>query len=224
MKTIIFSALLGTFAIFVFSCSSDVPFAPVEQKLLDLSKGLGFVQGVSDGSNLVAIAIRNNASDGQTYDSDQQWFYFYDNRGNPAAPSTLAVNGLNLSTTVGMQAGNSSLSWNGASHIWVVTGSGSIPTYADTISSLNRFSITEPDTKIDTVFKSLGLTVSWESPGSVDSIGIELRYLISLSRITDSTAPTTPWMLSITAPNDSGYTFTANQLATNWRQCPRRAS
>jgi len=70
------------------------------------------------------MTLRLNASDGNVYDLDQQWFYCYNSLGTPVTPSALSVNSNSLGTTVSTQAGSFSVSWGGANHIWNLTGTG----------------------------------------------------------------------------------------------------
>jgi|GEM_PF-1831579 len=214
MKRLIGILWVVTMVIAFSGCSNEQTTTPFGNGGIDLSKGLGAIQTASNGSNLVAVAFRRNASDGQPYDTDQQWLYCFNSGGSPAAPAAVTVNSNSLITTVGTQAGNTLLTWNGANHIWSVTGAGSIPSYSDTIASLNRFSITEPDTKADTIFRTSGVTVTWDSPGSVDSVGIVLEYNTSLSRLFDTTAPDTTWRLGVATANSGSYTFSSSQLTS----------
>lgn len=199
--------------IVLVSCTTEHNIGPDQKSgAIDLAKGLGAIQSITDGCNVVAMTIRNNASDGNKYDTDQQWVYCFDRSGSPIAPASASVNSQSLITTVGVQSGNTTLAWNGAPHVWSIVGTGSVPTYSDTIVSLMRFNISQPSTKIDTIRKSSGLTVSWTSPGAIDSVGIVLEYNTALSRIADTSAPTAPWRVAVATDNDGSYTFTSNQL------------
>ncbi|MCX6152718.1 MAG: hypothetical protein NT007_01015 [Candidatus Kapabacteria bacterium] len=72
-------------------------------------------------------------------------------------------------------------------HIWEVTGNSVVPTYSDTILSLNSFKIVSPLPMIDSINKNVGINLSYTSINNTDTIYILANLNKGRSLILDST-------------------------------------
>ncbi len=199
-------------ALLVVSCSDDSTSA----SLKDSNEGWwnsSNISSISNGLNLVSTTLRFNKADNTNSDRDSQWFYFFDGNGAPASPASLALNGVSLSSVLDRQAGNTAMTWNGANHVWTVGGTGSIPSYSDTLASLNRFDVTAPVSFSDTISASSGVVVTWASPGSIDSVLLEVDYDYSTSVMFDSTVGASNWRRLKVVANTGSHTLSAGDLS-----------
>lgn len=170
-----------------------------------------FSTGPAD-AYVVAGQTRVMKPDGSYSEYQQQWTYFYTTTGSASAANAVKLNGQSLNVTVGSQAGSISVDYDGAQQVWDVTGNANVPTFRDSITSPSRFSITEPDTKTDTVMKSSGFTLEYNSPGT-DSVYIVLEYSLIFSRRIDTTASTASWRKVLPSSNTGAYTVSSSHLA-----------
>lgn len=161
---------------------------------------------------LVASQTRLMQPSGSYGEYQQQWTYFYTSTGGATTANAVTLNGQAMSVTLGSQAGSVDVSYDGAYHVWDVTGNSNVPTFKDSIASPTRFYITEPDTKVDTITKSIGFAIEYTSPGT-DSVYIVIDYSPAVSNRHDSTAPTVSWRTVIPAQNTGTYTVTSSQLS-----------
>lgn len=178
----------------------------------------GFIFTVTPADGyLVSKVDRLMDANGGHSERHSQWIYFYSGAGSPVAANAVALNTQSLTVGVGVQAGIRTVSYDGANHIWSVTGNTNVPTYSDTVVSPTRFTITEPDAGVDSISKGSGVTVQYTSPGT-DSVFITLAYENGASRRRDSTTTITAWIKSYWVANTGSYTVPSsafNTLAPN---------
>ncbi len=160
---------------------------------------------------LVTYSSRTNAYGGATADDNQQWMYFY-NSGTPVRANSVTVNGNSLETALGYQAGSYPLTFGTGYHTWSVTGNASVPTYTHSVTPPSRFTITSPDTGVDTVDVSTGITITHTSPGT-DSVLVRVMYELGISNREDSAASDTPWMYMDMYDNTGSITLSPSNLS-----------
>lgn len=108
--------------------------------------------------------------------------YFYDNSLNYHPADVITLNGNQIS----QRTDNDNVTFDGnTNHIWVVTGNQQIPSYSDTIQSLNTFQITTPLAH-DTIYKNLGVSINYTTLNGIDSVAVYARFNRGLSSTIDS--------------------------------------
>ncbi len=199
-------------SLFIWSCSDSIIESSNDDSSNSAGKGFGMLSTVyDDGVNLICFRVNRNASDGSLNSSDQQWMYIFDSSGDPVAANSATVESQTLTTTVASMAGVHTLSWDGADHDWSITGNSDVPTFSIAVESPNSFRITEPDTRVDTVTKSSGFTIDYDTPGT-DSVAIVLVYDEFLSYRSDSNASTSYWRWETKQANTGSYSVSSSTL------------
>lgn len=153
-----------------------------------------------------------NGSGGHS-ESQSQQTYFYTSGGSPIAANAVSINSQSLSVSVGIQAGIKTVGYDGANHIWSVTGNSNVPTYSDTVISPTRITITEPDAMVDTIIKSSGTTITYSSPGT-DSVLITLSYDYPASVRRDTTISPSVWNKQYWVANTGSHTVPSSAFST----------
>lgn len=124
--------------------------------------------------------------------------YFYDSLNHYNPVNSVLLNGLQISQRDDID----SIVFDGTTnHIWNITGNSYIPSFIDTVCSLNNFTITYPIP--DATFnKNNSLTISYTPISGIDTVAIIAKYNLGLSHRLDST-------------NDTSKNFTNAKIVPN---------
>jgi len=127
---------------------------------------------------LAAVTERN---DGVSSPDNAQFqiLRFYDSSGSSVPVSSASLNG----TSIDLSSNNDikNFSFNGADHVWAVTGGIGFPSFTDTCETPNQFDITGINAWSDTLDLSTGRTISYTSTGT-DSVYIFVEFQPGVSR------------------------------------------
>jgi len=99
--------------------------------------------------------------------SKGQRSFFYDSTGHSIFASSVGLNGFNIS----QRSDTLDIPFNGSFHYWNIIGNNTVPTYNDTIQSINSFVINSP-LPWDTIYKNSGFTIYWSNIANLDSVAI----------------------------------------------------
>lgn len=171
-KRVVLTQILSAIFLLIslVSCSNkDVPTNPT-------GRGIGSFYGVSsepencDGY-LYTTLTRYMQNDIVGSDAFQHQAYFYNADGNHIIVESLFLN--NVLFNQSRLIDTIYVPFDGVqNHIWDVHGSPYLPSFSDTILSVNAININSPRSWIDTVYKHNGLTIQYSQILGIDSIKV----------------------------------------------------
>lgn len=172
-KRVVLTQILSAIFLLIglVSCSNkeDIPTNPT-------GRGIGSFYGVSsepencDGY-LYTTLTRYMQNDIVGSDAFQDQAYFYNADGNHIIVESLFLN--NVLFNQSRLIDTIYVPFDGVQyHIWDVNGSPYLPSFSDTILSVNAININSPRSWIDTVYKHNGLTIQYSQILGIDSIKV----------------------------------------------------
>lgn len=134
------------------------------------------IQGLlSNGSyDGYLYATRLNVYDnaGNKHQGNRVYSFFYTDTNNSVFPNEVKLNGNSLAEDIDF---DQIFALDGiANHIWEVTGGNGIPTFNDTIQSIEDFDITS-HVAYDTVNKSQGFTIDYSTISNADDVYVRVE-------------------------------------------------
>ncbi len=187
MKTVRLSLLLVclTLPIIISSCN-DNPVVNDKVSIWELfnqspsSTKYGFLYSTK-------TTYINSPSNFTTHQS--HYAYFYDSLSNYRPADNVTLNG----NVISQKNDTDNVVFDGIQeHIWEVIGNQFIPSYLDSILSINTFAITTPLPGIDTIFKNNGVNFQYSTIHGIDSVIVYAK----LNKALSSSIDTSYWRMS----------------------------
>lgn len=201
--TINYSGILLIILLFTaLSCEQNTN--PIEEKTYKSPLELIF-QNSDQTKNGFLYSTKSTYIYAQNRKSEHQvhYAYFYDDLFKSCEVEQVLLN----SNVISQVQDTDNVVFDGITeHIWQISGGNCIPSFSDTIISINTFEIIQPIPSVDTIFKANGIYLQYTQINNIDSIFV---YAM-LNKWLSSTIDTNYWTSSDVPQKIQGFPNTGS--------------